>query len=248
MLRVLHQFVIPDWALPAAATTPKGITDEIAWMRSEPGCVTAELYRMVEPVSLPDHALTAIWADEPAYWAFWEKVLNGGYPTLARLLSDDDAATEFYARTPFKLEDGVWMPEVPTGQRRIHWPARGAVRIIIETAVQASEAMYAKIAGEVAETRREDGCETYAWLENVELEGHLLLLELWSDQVVYDRHWHLRLVSSPFRGETMRHPASPQRGLVTREFYRQQRFRHYYDRWLPADPIAAATTVEFPAT
>lgn len=246
MIRALHEFAVSNQG--EAAASPQDLTGEIARMRSEPGCVTAELYRMLEPVRLPDHALTSLWADEAAFWAFWEKLLSGAYPALAGLLGGDDAATEFYARTPFKLEDGVWIPEEPTGQRRIYWPARGAVRIIIETAVTASDAMYAKIAEEVAETRREDGCETYAWFENVELAGHLLLLELWSDQVIYDRHWHLRLVSADFRGDTLRYPASPQRGLVTREFYRQQTFRHYYDRWLPTDPAAAATTVEFPAT
>jgi quinol monooxygenase YgiN len=247
VLRVLHEFAIPD---PGAETsdTAADITAETARMRSEPGCVTAELYRMLEPAHVPDHALTSVWASEPDYWRFWEKVLKGSYPALNALLTDDEAATEFYARSAFKLIDGVWGPEDLVGERRIFWPARGPVRIIIETAVEATDAMYAKIAAEMAETRREDGCQTYGWYENVELKGHLLLLEVWADQVQYDRHWHLRLASAAFVGDNLRRPATPQRGLVSREFYRQQQFRHHYDRWLPSDPMAAATTIEFPAT
>lgn len=105
--------------------------------------------------------------------------------------------------------------------------------------------MYAKIRAEITETRREDGCEVYTWFENVELPGHLRLLECWADQVLYDRHWHLRLASAAFHGDPLRVPARPERWLVSREFYREQQFRHHYHRWLPKDP-SAATTLESP--
>ena len=127
-------------------------------------------------------------------------------------------------------------------------PAGGPVRIIIQNAVQATPAMYDRIRAEIAETRREEGCAQYAWYESVDRPGHVLLLEVWADQVFYDRNWALRGATAAFVGDNLRTPAEPQRGPWAREFYRWQEFRHHYDRWLPADPGSYATTVSWPAS
>ena len=247
MLRVLHEFDDPTVLGPLGA--------ELASVRDEPGCASAEAYASL--VAGEDfYALTMVWQDEAAYDAFWSRALAGSYPTLLGLVAgaagddplDDRAATEFYRQEAFAVRGGRWVPEAADETaRRIFWPAAGPVRIIIQYAVDGSDAMYAAIDAEVAETRREEGCLEYAWLENVELPDHLLLLELWADQVVYDRHDALRGATAEFRGPTLRTPIEPTRGPVSREFYRHQEFRHHYDRWMPEDPAAYAQAVVWPA-
>lgn len=245
MLRVLHEF--------GEDADRDGLLDAAIRLREEPGCASAELY-----VTLAEDedelALTMVWESEAAYDTFWARALAGAYPALVGPVTgtveeDETTVTEFYRRSTFALREGVWVPEDADGAtRKIFWPAGGPVRIIIQNAVQASEEMYDKIRAEIAETRREEGCLEYAWYENVDLPGHLLLLELWADQVIYDRHWHLRGATAAYVGDTLRVPAEPQRGPVSREFYRWQDFRHHYDRWLPAHPAAYATTVSWPAS
>lgn len=237
MLRVLHEFDGPT----------DGLADEVAALRDQPGCVSAELYATLAPGEA-DQALTLLWASEEEYWALWDRMLAGAFPVLFGLVSLG-RDSEFYLRTPFALRDGAWVPEASDDQaRRIFWPARGQVRIIITNAVDATPAMYDKIRAEIVDTRREQGCQQYAWYENLDLPGHLLLLEVWADQVVYDRHWALRLATARFAGDNLRRPATPRRGPVSREFYRRQVFRSHYDRWLPADPSAHAVTIAFPAS
>lgn len=156
--------------------------------------------------------------------------------------------TEIYRQTPFALRQGRWVPEEEDeSARRIFWPARGEVRIIIHSAVESTPQMYEQIAEEVPATRREDGALGYAWYENVDLPGHLLLLELWADQVRYDRHWQLRGATAAHVGPSLRVPTQPQRGRVSREFYRRELFRAHYDRWLPADLDQASSTIDYPA-
>jgi quinol monooxygenase YgiN len=237
MLRVLH-----EWAGPV-----EGLAAAVGALREEPGCVSAELYATLAPGE-EQHALTLLFATEEQYWSAWDRMLRGAHPTLLDAVRSAPV-TEFYDRTPFALRAGTWVPEATDeGARRIFWPARGEVRIIITNAVEPNPALHAKIAAEILETRREQGCLSYAWYENAELPAHLLLLEVWADQVVYDRHWALRVATAPFLGDNLRHPAEPVRGLVSREFYRRQQFRAHYDRWLPADAAAHATTIAYPAT
>lgn len=245
MLRVLHEF--------GEDADRQALLEETSRLREEPGCASAELYATLA-ADETELALTMLWETEAAYDAFWARALAGGYPALVGPVTgtsdeDETAVTEFYRRSTFALREGVWVPEdSEESTRKIFWPAAGPVRIIIQNAVQASEAMYDRIRAEIAETRREEGCLEYAWYENVDLPGHLLLLELWADQVIYDRHWHLRGATAAYVGDTLRVPAEPQRGPVAREFYRWQDFRHHYDRWLPAHPAAYATTVSWPAS
>ncbi|QGF23552.1 antibiotic biosynthesis monooxygenase [Raineyella fluvialis] len=243
MLRVLHEF--HDLADPAP------LREETTLLRKAPGCASAELYGSLDESSF--HVLTMLWETEEAYDAFWRRALAGDYPVLTGLVTgaaaDGSVGTEFYRREIYALREGVWEPErLGESHRAIRWPATGEVRVVIQNAVQASPAMYDRITAEVAETRREEGCVSYHWCENTELPGHLLLVEVWADQVVYDRHWALRLSTATFRGDPLRIPATPQRGPQTREFYRRQQFRHHYERWLPADSYAYATTVAWPAS
>lgn len=253
MLRVLHEFA-------DAAVDLDVLRTETARLRGVPGCASAELYAtLAEGGSAVDGsgsalALTMLWHTEAAYDAFWRTELADDGSVLVPLVTggvgrQDVVATEFYRQAPFVLRDGVWIPaDSDPATRTIFWPAGGAVRIIIQNAVHASPAMYDRIRAEIAETRREEGCQAYAWYEDVDLPGHLLLLEVWADQVIYDRHWALRGATAAYVGDTLRTPATPQRGPVTREFYRRQQFRHHYDRWLPSDPHAYATTVSWPAS
>lgn len=247
MLRVLHEFDDPTVLGPLGT--------ELVAIRNEPGCATAEVYASL--VAGEDfYALTMLWENEAAYDDFWKRALAGGHPVLVGLVTtaaaadpqDDRASTEFYRQEPFAFRGGRWVPEADDeASRTIFWPAAGPVRIIIQYAVQGSDAMHAAIDAEVAETRREEGCLEYAWLENVELPDHLLLLELWADQVVYDRHDAMRAATAGFRGPTLRTPTDPTRGPVSREFYRYQDFRHHYDRWQPEDPAAYAQAIIWPA-
>ncbi|MDA4109386.1 antibiotic biosynthesis monooxygenase [Mycolicibacterium holsaticum] len=236
MLRVLHEYQAGDHTQ---------LLEETTRMRGEVGCRSAELYRSIG--SAASFALATVWEDEPAYWRWWAGVVGGSYPNLFSLVSTGQPS-EFYHQQGFQLADSVWAPaDLDEGARKIFWPARGPVRIIIETAFEASEALRGGLLADVAETRREPGCVAYDWLENVELPGHLLLLELWSDQVIYDRHWAIRLSTAGFRGNPPPMVA-PQRGALTAEFYRHQQFRHQYDRWMPDEVSLYATAVSWPAS
>ena len=245
MLRVLHEF--------GDASDLEALRAEPAALREEPGCTSAELYATLADGE-SELALTMVWETEQAYDAYWARALAGAHPTLVGLVTggvgpDDTTVNEFYRRSTVALRDGVWVPEdSDQSTRKIVWPAGGPVRIIIQNAVLATPAMYDKIRAEIAETRREEGCAEYAWYESVDLPGHLMLLEVWADQVFYDRHWALRGATAAFVGDNLRTPAEPQRGPWAREFYRWQEFRHHYDRWLPADPGTYATTVSWPAS
>lgn len=230
MLRVLHTFA-PERAEQVQA--------DVAALREEDGCVSAELYR-----SQDLGAIACLWRDEPAYWAHWARVIDSGIvPELRTLV--DEASTEFYRQEPYVLDAGKWVPAAPPeAERRIFWPARGAVRIIIQGAYNYTPE---PTRAEVIATRREPGCEQYDWLENIDLPGHLMLLEVWTDQAIYDRHWQLRRDTVEYRGDSGRTPRPMERGEAVREFYRQQAFAPHYDRWLPAATEEVATTVTWPA-
>ncbi|MDO5700829.1 MAG: antibiotic biosynthesis monooxygenase [Bowdeniella nasicola] len=224
-LRILHEFSNLDLL--------DDLTREAAALRGEENCLSAEVYRAMGG---EEHgALTLIWRDEVSYWALWDRVLTGAYPHLGSLARSGAISGEFYTRAPYRLSGGRWVPEsdAETG-RRIVWPARGAVRIIIQGAYETSADMADLTRLEVEETRREHGCLAYAWMANVELADHLMLVELWEDQEIYDHHWEIRTQTADFRGNSGRSPRTPERGLATREFYRHEAFTHLYDRWQPA--------------
>ncbi|MGO4958094.1 putative quinol monooxygenase [Luteococcus sp. Sow4_B9] len=243
MLRVLH--TIHDLAEPEPLVIQLGAIREIE------GCDSAELYKGLDPDET-FHAVTMTWEDEQSFDAFWARVLDGEFPEYLRLVegaADESGVTELYRCERFALKNGAWQPEeaAETG-RAIMWPARDQVRVIIQNAVQASDAMYVKIRQEIIDTRREVGCLSYTWCENVEMPGHLLLEEVWADQVVYDQHWALRLHIADFIGDNLRTPATPQRGPLAREFYRRQVFEHHYNRWQPTTASEFSGTIVWPAS
>lgn len=239
MLRVLHDITGPidrDRLVSAAAE-----------LRTVAGCVSAEAYASM--VGDEHVALTMVFEREADYWAAWSTPARA-YADLHDVLTDDTSCvTEFYVVQNFGAAGGVWAPtDTDREARRIFWPARGEVRIAIQYAVAPNDEMRALVAPEVVETRREPGCLQYDWMENLELPEHLLLLEVWSDQVIYDRHAQMRVDTAAFRGDSKRKRAEPARGLTSLEFYRRQEFRVQYDRWMPADADGYSASIHWPAS
>lgn len=238
MLRVLHDFTGPverDLLVRSAGA-----------LRSSVGCVSAEAYASVTG---DEHvALTALFESEQDYWTVWDAAAK--VDDLRAVLDDPQrCVTEFYQRTDFAVADGIWAPvAADRAARRIFWPANGQVRIIIEYAVQPNDRMRALAVREIADTRHEPGCLQYDWLESLEVPEQLLLLEVWSDQVIYDRHSQKRVDTAAYRGDSLRKVAEPKRGVASREFYRRQCFSPQYDRWLPADVAGYSASVHWPAT
>ena len=231
-LRTLHEF--SDRALV------ERVVAAAAELRDGPGCTSAEVYRTL----MDEHhwALTTVWESESAFAAAWARVVDGDLPALDALAAV--ASSEFYVRAPYVVGDGRWVPEGTDAQaRRIAWPARGEIRIIIQNAYADEPTMRALTRAEIAETRREPGCLAYAWMEHVELPNHLILLEHWADQLAYDHHWFGRMRSVELRGDSGRRAAAPERGPVAREFYRRQPFTHQYGRWQPAELADYSETI-----
>lgn len=239
MLRVLHDITGPvdrDRLVAAAVA-----------LRAVDGCVSAEVYASI--IGDEHTALTLVFAHETDYWSVWTSPPKA-YAALHDVLTDDAlCVTEFYEIVNFGISDGVWAPaDADRSARRIFWPARGQVRIAIQYAVEPNDEMRTLVLPEVTETRREPGCLQYDWMENLELPEHLLLLEVWSDQVIYDRHAQMRVDTAPFRGESKRTRTEPTRGLTSLEFYRRQVFRVQYDRWMPADESGYSASIHWPAS
>lgn len=236
-LRVLHEFTDPALVDEIVAAADR--------LRDTPGCASAEVYRTLAD---EDHwALTEIWDSEDDYARHWDRIVAGEEPALREIAVR--GSTEFYARAPYALVGARWVPEgEDETARRIFWPARGALRIIIQNAYEPEPTMREATRAEIDETRREPGCLAYAWMENVEVPNHLMLLEVWSDQLIYDRHWEGRLRSVELRGDSGRRATAPSRGPVSREFYRQQRFQAQYGAWQPAEVGEWAASVSWSAT
>ncbi|MCL3819413.1 antibiotic biosynthesis monooxygenase [Aeromicrobium wangtongii] len=206
-------------------------------LREEPGCLEAEWYRSLAGGGRV--ALVALWDDEVAYGRHWARVLSAsdsGDPVLrgASARGQGETGGEFYRHQPYRL-DTTWIPaDHREDVAKIHWPAGGAVRIICQNSQSNVDEITPALLDNARETGREPGCVQFEWFTSVELAGHMLLLELWQDQVVYDAHWAFRLKTGsgalPARQSTER--AQGTNGL---EFYQHQPFTHLYDRWLPVD-------------
>ncbi|MFV8382406.1 putative quinol monooxygenase [Corynebacterium hindlerae] len=190
------------------------------------------------------YALAMLCDDEKDIAALLER--SGQFPALSQIFTDGDV--EIYRQSSYQLADGCWTPtDATTEPGPIMWPAAGPVSIVIQGAYQPNELMRELTAREIAETRREPGCIHYAWYENIELPDHLMLLELWSDQRIYDLHWQGRMRSVELRGDSGRQPAPMLRGEPSREFYRQQAFELHYGMFLPREPERYAETVRWGA-
>ncbi|MCT2338266.1 putative quinol monooxygenase [Corynebacterium sp. p3-SID1056] len=219
MIRIIHR---------GATDSPEQLLADVASLRQREGIKEAEAYQTLA-VEDEDCAV-AILAEQVAdYAAVVEKLPE--LPHLHQFVQD--GATELYEQSAYALVDGVWAPEAGSDSR-IMWPASGPVSIVIQNAFVDNPEMRALTAQEITETRREPGCCYYAWMENLELPNHLMLLEVWADQTIYDHHWFGRMATGEYRGDSGRTATTPQRGALTREFYRQQSFEYHYGRLLPA--------------
>lgn len=221
-------------AIHVIDTPPAGLGQEVSALRERDGIVQAEMYRSLAVVDGTREATVAvaILAESEAVYADWISGLEQGSALRALV---EGGRTEVYERRQYHLAGGRWAPLESDGQPPvIAWPAAGPVSIVIQGAYQPNEQMRQLTAREIADTRREPGCVFYAWMENVELDNHLMLLEVWDNQRIYDAHWFGRLATGDYRGDSGRQPATPARGEASREFYRQQSFDFHYGRLLPA--------------
>ncbi|MBV7281911.1 putative quinol monooxygenase [Corynebacterium sp. TAE3-ERU30] len=239
MLRVLHEIADPA----AHGIDPEALRTEIAHLREQ--LPSAELYRSLVPGE-PALAVSILVADETS----WSGVVRAreSYPTYHQLLRAVGA--EIYAAESFAVQNGQWVSEETLTENSdsvIFWPGDAPVRIAIHNAVQDNPEMRALTATEIADTRREPGCESYCWYENVELKNHLLLLELWSDQQIYDLHWFGRMDTGDYRGDSGRQPGEMYRGQPSREFYRYHHFDYHYGRLLPRRAAHNSRTVRWSA-
>ncbi|WKD60520.1 hypothetical protein CCICO_02345 [Corynebacterium ciconiae DSM 44920] len=239
MLRVLHEIADPA----AHGIDAEALQAEITQLRQR--VAGAELYRSLVPGETA-FAVSILAVDEHSYSAVVRDTQN--CPTYHQLLQAVGA--EIYVAEPFAVDNGCWVSEEASTRGAdsvIAWPGDAPVRIAIHNAVQDNPEMRALTAAEIADTRREPGCETYCWYENAELSNHLLLLELWSDQRIYDLHWFGRMVTAAYRGDSGRQPAEMQRGTPSREFYRYHHFDYHYGRLLPRRAEHNSHTVRWTA-
>nr|WP_301539755.1 antibiotic biosynthesis monooxygenase [Nocardioides sp. zg-DK7169] len=220
------------------------MAEEARLVRTLPGCREAEAYRSLrDPLEV---AVVQLWQDESAHDAYAADVAAATVPSLvAELAARDEVRTEAYTHEYFSPADGVWTAASQGAARRIVWPARGPVRIVIQSCFADPEGEAPALLANERETLREPGCEEFAWMRGVEDARHILLLERWSSQRIYDQHWVLRRRTAS--GGPARVRAERTHGTNGAEFYRHQQFRLLYGRWLPADPDDFPTTVDWPA-
>lgn len=238
-LRVLHRFTMPD-------TADDRLVAECRTTRTHAGCLEAEAYRAVgSPTAV---AVTELWQDERAYGTYWRASLTTGDTLLTLDLARTDSAdTEFYRQQHFRPDNGIWrVRNSEVEPHPIAWPARGPVRILIQSCFLDTDEEREWTARNDAETQREPGCLEFRWMRGIEDPRHVLLAELWESQQIYDRHWALRLATGS-GGNPDRVRAERTFGTNGAEFYRLQEFRHHYDRWLPRHAPEWSSTIEWPS-
>ena len=236
-IRILHRLTLP-------LSADDRLTEEARLVRALPGCREAEAYRSLRDPH--EVAVVQLWEEESAHDAYAADVADATTPSLvAELAARDEVRTEAYAHEYFSPVDGVWTAASQGAERRIVWPARGPVRIIIQSCFADPEGEAPALLDNEQETLREAGCEEFAWMRGIEDTRHILLLERWTDQRLYDQHWVLRRRTAS--GGPARKRAERSLGTNGAEFYRHQEFRLLYGRWLPTDPEAYPTTVDWPA-
>jgi quinol monooxygenase YgiN len=236
-IRALHQLVADD-------SQGAELVDYVQRVRKQPGCVEAECYRSVDD---PRNAgIVELWRDQHAYGDYWTRVLDSPEQDVvlraAAQPGPGRAGSEFY-RHQYFYRDRIWVPvDHRDRTQKVRWPASGSVRIIIQNSQSNVDTIAPVLLGNARETRREPGCLQFEWFRSIEFRNHMLLLELWQDQAIYDAHWHLRIATGS-GGAVAREPAPRQQGSNGLEFYRYQPFTHLYDRWLPADVTRWSETV-----
>lgn len=231
---------------------PEGLNADVQAIRARGGIVQAEQYRSLGLLDNGEQEATtavAILAESEAVYSDLIRDLKQ-YPAFAELVQH--GRIELYDQSSYGLAEGRWAPLPEPGadalpQSVITWPARGEVSIIIQGAYEPNVEMRALTAAEIADTRREPGCVFYAWMDNVELPNHLMLLEVWADQRIYDAHWFGRMATGEYRGDSGRVATTPERGAASREFYRRQQFEFHYGRLLPASIDNYSETIVWPS-
>lgn len=219
-------------------------TKYAASLRVEGGVVESEVYSAIDDDT--DLALVQLWDDEASFSSYWEGCLERpSEDPFATAVLAGAVESEFYTQQRFYL-DRVWVSEGFRDRTpRVTWPAGGAVRIIIVSANDDIEGSRPRLERDMWSTRREPGCEHYAWYQGTEFSNSLVLLEKWSDQVAYDAHWHLRQKTAKPANSSAA-PAVREYGERSLEFYRWRGLSHHYDRWLPSDVAERSETIVWP--
>lgn len=229
MIRIVHRF-----------DNLGGLQEELPGLQRILG--EAELYTTLAQGE-QGYALSILCRDENTYGTVLDSL--GDFPAYAAMLLGP-SVTECYQQEQFTLTDNVWVP-LDRPHPAISWPGRGAVSVIIHTACEENNNWRELTAAEIAETRREPGCEFYAWFENINAPCDLLLLETWATGQLYDVHWLGRVRSTAYRGNSGRTPTPRARGEVSREFYRRQEFQFHYGRLQPVRAEDISHTIEWRA-
>ncbi|MFD4506234.1 antibiotic biosynthesis monooxygenase [Streptomyces sp. NPDC058457] len=248
-LRVVHQRVVEPGAQAAWSAYAAGLRDS-------KGCLEAEVYRSLDdPERL---AVVELWEDDGAFGRAWGELLAEGTlpPGLSssppKSVAGAGSVSEFYRHGYTDRASGNWLPTSRADEAwRVAWPARGQVRVVIQTSTRPTqEEPWPGGVEALLETRREPGCLQFEVFAGVEFEQDGLLLELWEDQSRYDAHWRLRtrVREAGGAGGGGARPVQHERGQGNNgvEFYRHQPFVHLYDRWLPVAPEAWSDTVAWP--
>lgn len=239
-LRVLH-------LLCRRAGDDEDLLAHSAAARATSGCQEAEVYRAFE--RRENVALLELWSDEFAYGERWRKLVESGEAFRTVLRSSAERTygpdgSEFYWQQIYAIKDGVWTP--PEDHERssaVMWASGAPVRIIGKgTRGQIRETM-ADLIAYSEETRREPGCLQFEHHQSIEpdAEGDSVNLELWTSQVIYDRHWALRRRSVAagvaLASGAPRSAERPARrfGGNGYEYYQYVRYTHLYDHWRPED-------------
>lgn len=236
-IRVLHQL---DTKSPTDA-----VVSYAEQLRDTVGVEEAEAYAALDDGHL---ALVETWKSQGGYSEHWARSI--AHPAENWLLGriQNHAAevrpSEFYMLEPF-LGGSAWTASaLADSTPAIVWPARGGVRVVCQIGMTDSAELRSGLIADQELTRREPGCLQYQWFQSLDVKEYFLLLELWENQSIYDKHWQLRNKTGSASGEMP--IVERRRGTSGVEFYRHQPFVHLYDRWLPTDADAWSETVAWP--
>jgi quinol monooxygenase YgiN len=236
-LRVLYQLHRP-------LGDDEDLLAHTAGARATAGCEEAECYRAFE--RREDIALIELWSDEFAYTERWRGLVASGeaFNTILRSSAGrtyGNDGVEFYWQQIYANKDGVWTP--PEDHERssaILWAGGGPVRIIGKSTRGEIRETMAQLIAYSEETRREPGCLQFEHMQSIEpnAQGDTMNLELWTDQVMYDRHWALRrrcVAAGAVLASGGRQTDRPSRQLGGNgyEYYQYTRYSHLYDHWRP---------------
>ena len=249
-LRVLHQ-------LCREMSDDADLLAHTAAARATPGCEEAECYRGCE--HRENVTLIELWSDEFVYSDHWRALVKSGeaFKTILRSSAQrtfGHDGSEFYWQQIYATtKDRVWTP--PEDHERssvVRWAGGGPVRIIGKSTRDHAPETLPPLVAYSEETRREPGCLQFEHFLSIEpgAEGDHVNLELWTNQVIYDRHFVLRGQSTA-AGAVLasggRNVERPPRTLGANgyEYYQCVRYTHLYDHWRPEDVDRWSETVRW---